>query len=119
MVYIKEGDSVTTIENLIADAEARHIKRDSIFVFSPVNSVASAVFGGLSRKRGAGYEYYCYLSIDGDTPHGEKIGVWYKRKIVVDYCQYTSASTKYGEMYCHYNAPEELSYREDVPLKKN
>ena len=119
LVYIKEGDSVTTIENLIADAEARHIKRDSIFVFSPVNSVASAMFGGWSRKRGAGYEYYCYLSIDGDTPHGEKIGVWYKRKIVVDYCQYISASTKYGEMYCHYNAPEELSYREDVPLKKN
>ena len=48
LVYLKEGDSVTTIENLIADAEARHIKRDSIFVFSPVNSVASAVFGGWS-----------------------------------------------------------------------
>ena len=120
LVYIKEGDSVTTIENLIADAEARHIKRDSIFVFSPVNSVASAMFGGWSRKRGAGYEYYCYLSIDGDTPHGEKIGVWYKRKIVVDYWRHhTPSSPQYGELKCNYGTPEELSYREDVPLKKN
>ena len=120
LVYIKEGDSVTTIENLIADAEARHIKRDSIFAFSPVNSTSSGYLGAFTRWRSAGYEYYCYLSIDGDTPHGEKIGVWYKRKIVVDYWRHhTPSSPQYGELKCNYGTPEELSYREDVPLKKN
>ncbi len=109
MTDISENGQKTDIEKKIKDAEENKIKRESAFVISPLNN--RDVGGiGYGRTVGAGYEYYRYLESGCETPNGETVGQWYRRKVVVDYTHYTSTSSMYRkEIYLKYGDPEEVS----------
>lgn len=109
MTVISENGQKTDIEAKIKDAEENKIKRESVFVISPLNN--RDVGGvGYGRTVGVGYEYYRYEAADCETPNGEMLGQWYRRKVVVDYKHYTSTSSMYRkELYLEYGDPEEVS----------
>ena len=107
-INILEDGYATSIEEKISIAQEDKIKRESIFVISPQNNKKSSMFTSYNRMVGVGYEYYCYNESISPTPNGEKEGVWYKRKVVVDYVQYLTYSTNYAELICKYGVSEEV-----------
>ncbi len=105
---ISENNSSKTIIEKIDECKKNNIKRESIFIFSPFNNKNSIFATAYERTVASGYEYYCYQDTTSDTPNGEKVGVWYKRRVDVDYTQYKTVSTPYAELKCNYGEPEEL-----------
>ena len=97
-----------TVDEIIADAEARKVKRESIFVFSPQNNKETNFMGMYIRKAVVGYEYYCYKEISGETPYNEEIGVWYRRRADIYCTQYKTASSQYTDVECKYGEPEKI-----------
>ncbi len=104
---ISDGRSTKTIDDVISDAEQNKVKRESIFVFCPVNNAESS-FVNYGRTVGVGYEYYRYVEIDGSTPNGEEVGTWYKRTVEVDLVEYSSVSADKHDLVCKYGTPVEL-----------
>jgi len=104
---IKENNT-TSIEEKLKNAEEYEIIRESIFVLSPLNNVRSSLLSAYNRLVGVGYEYYCYQKSLGETPNGEVLGTWYRRKVIVDYIQHRTHSTDYSELICKYGVPEKM-----------
>lgn len=107
-IQIFDGSEYQSIEEKIKEAEDNKIIRESIVVISPENNKKSSFYTAFNRSLGVGYEFYCYKNTDKGTPNGEKIGVWYKRRIVVDFTQNITASSRYATMKCNYGIFEEI-----------
>lgn len=107
-IQIEDGSECHSIEEKIKEAEDNKITRESIVVISPENNKKSSFYTAFNRSLGIGYEFYCYQNTDKGTPNGEKIGVWYKRRIVVDFTQNITASSRYATMKCKYGLSQEI-----------
>lgn len=107
-IVIKQGSESQSIEEKIKEAEDKKIKRESIVVISPINNWKVSFYTAFNKTVGVGYEYYCFNESADVTPNGEKIGVWYRRMIEVEFIQYITASSRYAELICKHGILEEI-----------